>query len=250
MTREFKLKMLIIDNFIPPEEKSKLEQKITFNEETDDFEINSLSTSQRYVMFILTLLLSIQFKTSYYHQLRGLSHFSEDWISVSYCRYKYTNGVIYDCCLYCDVYSRKSMMKRPQSAYGRPTSQYAKMAAAVGFNPRYRRDNILLVELDLPTRTTRDYIGPTVAPKVRSLNFLVSLWFWLNGDRPREEEETFLISINQEADRYYFFKSIRTLIISSNLWSSSLMSPGLWMLDIFLLFGFVYVVHQVQSFID
>ena len=64
---------------------------------------------------------------------------------------------------------RTSMIERPRSARGeghRPTSQYAKMAAAVGFNPRYRSENILLVELDLPTRTTRDYIGPSVAPKV------------------------------------------------------------------------------------
>ena len=63
----------------------------------------------------------------------------------------------------------QAMMQRPQSAHGgnyRPTSQYAKMAAAVGFNPRYRGDNILLVELDLPTRTTQDYIGPSIAPKV------------------------------------------------------------------------------------
>lgn len=60
-------------------------------------------------------------------------------------------------------------MKRPQSAHAsalRPVSQYARMAAAVGFNPRYRGENILVVDLDMPVRTTKDYMGPAVAPKV------------------------------------------------------------------------------------
>ena len=47
MTRELKLKMLIIDNFIPPEDKLKLEKKIRMNEETEEYEFTPLSGSQR-----------------------------------------------------------------------------------------------------------------------------------------------------------------------------------------------------------
>merc|ERR1712142_649807 len=53
------------------------------------------------------------------------------------------------------------MAKRPVSAFGknkRPQSAYAKMAATVNGNPRYRYDNILQVEVDLPMRTTSDFV--------------------------------------------------------------------------------------------
>merc|ERR1712071_653034 len=52
------------------------------------------------------------------------------------------------------------LTKRPVSAFGknkRPQSAYTKMAAQVNGNPRYRTDNILQVELDLPSRTTTDF---------------------------------------------------------------------------------------------
>lgn len=32
--------------------------------------------------------------------------------------------------------------------------------------PVFQAENILLLELDLPTRTTKDYEGPVIAPKV------------------------------------------------------------------------------------
>ena len=53
------------------------------------------------------------------------------------------------------------LTKRPVSAFGknkRPQSAYTKMAAQVNGNPRYRTDNILQVELDLPSRTTTDFV--------------------------------------------------------------------------------------------
>jgi len=56
----------------------------------------------------------------------------------------------------------KSLTRRPVSAYGknkRPQSAYTKMAAQVNGNPRYRFDNILQVELDLPSRTTSDFMA-------------------------------------------------------------------------------------------
>lgn len=32
----------------------------------------------------------------------------------------------------------------------------------------FQAENIVLLELDMPSRTTRDYEGPTVAPKVQA----------------------------------------------------------------------------------
>ena len=52
--------------------------------------------------------------------------------------------------------------KRPQSAVGmkRPTSEYSRIAKGLGdLNPRYKFDNILQLDLDMPERTTEDYEG-------------------------------------------------------------------------------------------
>merc|ERR1719210_1277875 len=101
--------MLIIENFIPPEEKNKMMNRATFDEEEDTWKLQPLT--------------------------------------------KAGNG---------------QMAKRPVSAVGnrRPVSEYARVAAAMGGNPRYKGENILTVELDMPNRTTRDYEGPAVAPRV------------------------------------------------------------------------------------
>lgn len=58
--------------------------------------------------------------------------------------------------------TRKSfhVAKRPVSASGlrRPTSDFTKTANAIGdLNPRFRSENILCLDLDLPERTTFDY---------------------------------------------------------------------------------------------
>lgn len=62
------------------------------------------------------------------------------------------------------------MMKRPVSAVGyrRPLSQHARMSMMVRPDVRYRAENIMLLELDMPSRTTRDYEGPAIAPKVQA----------------------------------------------------------------------------------
>lgn len=60
--------------------------------------------------------------------------------------------------------------RRPVSASGqrRPTSDFAKLANAMGdMNPRFKSENILNLELDLPERTTYDYEGPGVDPRVQ-----------------------------------------------------------------------------------
>ena len=42
----------------------------------------------------------------------------------------------------------------------RPTSEYSRIAKGLGdMNPRYKFDNILQLDLDMPERTTEDYDG-------------------------------------------------------------------------------------------
>ncbi|XP_071851359.1 kinesin-II 95 kDa subunit-like [Apostichopus japonicus] len=112
LMRELKLKVLIIDNFIPPEEKTKIIQRAEFDEERDQWMLRLLAKSE----------------------------------------------------------GPQQMAKRPVSAVGnrRPVTDYAKMAAQMGGNPRYKAENVLQVELDMPNRTTRDYEGPSVAPRVQA----------------------------------------------------------------------------------
>ncbi|XP_067856536.1 kinesin-like protein KIF3B isoform X2 [Heptranchias perlo] len=112
LTRELKLKHLIIENFIPLEEKNKIMNRAYFDEEEDHW------------------------KTQPITRIEG----------------------------------NQQMMKRPVSAIGykRPLSSYAKMALLSRSDPRCRAENILLLELDMPSRTTRDYEGPAIAPKVQA----------------------------------------------------------------------------------
>mmetsp|Transcript_30808 Transcript_30808/g.87134 ORF Transcript_30808/g.87134 Transcript_30808/m.87134 type:complete len:456 (-) Transcript_30808:81-1448(-) len=61
--------------------------------------------------------------------------------------------------------------KRPVSAANirRPTTDFAKMAQSCGDqNPRFKGENILTLELDMPERTTYDYGGPMMDDRVRA----------------------------------------------------------------------------------
>ncbi|KAK7098411.1 kinesin-like protein KIF3B [Littorina saxatilis] len=111
LTRELKLKYLIIENFIPPEEKTKLMNRAMYDEEEDAWMLRPLANK-----------------------------------------------------------NTQTMAKRPISALGskRPQSQFARQAGGMAGDPRFKGENILNVELDMPNRTTRDYEGPTVAPKVQA----------------------------------------------------------------------------------
>lgn len=111
LTRELKLKYLIIENFIPPEEKTKLMNRAVYDEDADTWMLRPLANK-----------------------------------------------------------NTQTMAKRPVSALGnkRPVSEFARKVGAMGGNPRFKGENILCVELDMPNRTTRDYEGPTVAPRVQA----------------------------------------------------------------------------------
>ncbi|KAL7860084.1 hypothetical protein SRHO_G00152310 [Serrasalmus rhombeus] len=110
LTRELKLKHLIIENFIPLEEKNKIVVRATFDEEDDTW------------------------------KMRPITRIQDD----------------------------QQMMIRPVSAVGyrRPLSQHARMAMMMRPDARYRAENILMLELDLPSRTTKEYEEPVIAPKV------------------------------------------------------------------------------------
>uniref|UniRef100_A0A8C5VB30 Kinesin-like protein n=1 Tax=Microcebus murinus TaxID=30608 RepID=A0A8C5VB30_MICMU len=111
LTRELKLKHLIIENFIPLEEKSKIMNRSFFDEEEDHWKLHPITRLEN-----------------------------------------------------------QQMMKRPVSAVGykRPLSQHARMSMMMRPEARYRAENIVLLELDMPSRTTRDYEGPAIAPKVQA----------------------------------------------------------------------------------
>ena len=110
LLKELKLKYLIIENFIPAEEKERVLSRSYFDEEEDLWKLGSSRPS---------------------------------------------SGPI---------------SKRPVSAAGsrRPVSEYARMLGSIGGNPRYRGENIMRLNLDHPARTTRDYEGPSVAPRVQA----------------------------------------------------------------------------------
>ena len=106
LTNQLKLKNLIIENFVPPEEYKKYEGQTVWNETENDWVIN--------------------------HPAKNMGA------------------------------QKKQDNRRPQSAVGmkRPTSEYSRIAKGLGdLNPRYKFDNIISLELDMPERTTEDYEG-------------------------------------------------------------------------------------------
>ncbi|KAG8447252.1 hypothetical protein GDO86_014642 [Hymenochirus boettgeri] len=111
LTRELKLKHLIIENFIPMEEKNKMMNRCFYDEEEEQWKLHPISRLDN-----------------------------------------------------------QQMMRRPVSAVGykRPLSQHARTSMMIRPDARYRAENIVLLELDMPSRTTRDYEGPAIAPKVQA----------------------------------------------------------------------------------
>jgi len=103
LTRQMKLKSLILENFVPPNEAAKVEKRAIWSEEEDEFAIPKIEIS-----------------------------------------------------------GNSFRVKRPGSAVGlkKPTSEYARIARNLGEpNPRYRQEDIINMDLDLPERTTEEYDG-------------------------------------------------------------------------------------------
>ncbi|XP_077403217.1 kinesin-like protein KIF3B [Vanacampus margaritifer] len=110
LTRDLKLKHLIIEDFIPFQEKNKIVNRAFFDDEDE------------------------------YWKMRPITHIEDD----------------------------HQMMSRPQSAIGfrRPLCNHARVAMKDGPDLRYKAENILLLGMDMPSQTTKDYQRPDIAPKV------------------------------------------------------------------------------------
>ncbi|XP_029973970.1 kinesin-like protein KIF3B [Salarias fasciatus] len=110
LTRDLKLKHLIIENFIPSEEKNKIVNRAFLDEEDEHWKTKPITRMEDD------------------HQMRT----------------------------------------RPLSAvgYSRPLSHYARMAMMMRADSRYKAENILMLDMDLPARTTEDYQEPVIAPKL------------------------------------------------------------------------------------
>ncbi|XP_074598483.1 kinesin-like protein KIF3B [Brevipalpus obovatus] len=110
LTKELKLKYLVIENFIPLEEKNFFLSKVSYDED------------------------------------------EEEW---KYCKPKCDSLII---------------TKRPVSRAGilRPTTEYSRIAASLGHEARHLSDNVLKMQLLMPTRLTKDYNVPPVSARIKA----------------------------------------------------------------------------------
>ncbi|XP_076596171.1 kinesin-like protein KIF3B [Chaetodon auriga] len=110
LTRDLKLKHLIIENFIPLEEKNKIVNRAYFDEEDE------------------------------YWKMKPITRIEDD----------------------------QQMMTRPLSAVGyrRPLSHHARISMMMRPDMRYKAENIMMLDMDMPARTTKEYQEPVIAPKV------------------------------------------------------------------------------------
>ncbi|XP_060610788.2 kinesin-like protein KIF3C [Anolis sagrei] len=127
-TRELKLKYLIIENFIPPEEKNKIMNRLYFDCEEDQWKFQPLVLSAAGPR---PTKAQIKLKTSHSSVNGALS----------------SNA------------GATQMKRRPASAVGykRPISQYARLAMSMGSHPRYRAENIMFLELDVSPPTIFEF---------------------------------------------------------------------------------------------
>ena len=129
LLKELKLKIMLIENFIPPNERKKLLARAAYDEEEDTW-----------------------YMSRHRNDGSGDNNNGKGDGSTPF-------GVI---------------MKRPVSAAGsrRPVSEYARMISGLQHSgaagARYRGENIMRLSLDRGGRTTREYEGPAVAPRVQA----------------------------------------------------------------------------------
>ncbi|TRY66924.1 hypothetical protein TCAL_08038 [Tigriopus californicus] len=114
LLKELKLKYLMIENFIPPTDKSKILSRAQYDDDEDGWFLSTPGQT-----------------------------------------------------------AANTIAKRPVSAAGsrRPMSEYARLASS-NLNSmngsRFRGENVMRLSLDHSGRTTRDYEGPAVAPRVQA----------------------------------------------------------------------------------
>ncbi|CAJ0937577.1 unnamed protein product [Ranitomeya imitator] len=139
-TRELKYKYLIIEkNFIPPEEKNKIMNRLYYDAEEDQWKFHPLVPP-------------------------GNSVFKAKLIS----------AVLLPVVAFMEAEVESTMKRRPSSAVGykRPISQYARVAMVMGYHPRYRAENIMFLELDLtpPTVFEMDFTKDWAEQDPRALH--------------------------------------------------------------------------------
>jgi len=110
LSRQLKLKELLINNFIPEDEARKLERRAQWDDDNDTWFIPKL-----------------------------------------------------------DIAGNQIRPRRPVSANGlrRPETEYSRQRKQFDANPRYKHENIIGLELDMPERTTQDYEGPGMVSRVQ-----------------------------------------------------------------------------------
>jgi len=90
-------------------------------------------------------------------------------------------------------------VKRPGSALGlkRPTTEYARLAKNLGDpNPRYRADNVINLDLDMPERTVEEFDG-NVSQKIQNT---------INTGLNEDEDEIAIMNSETQPNVYYVFK--------------------------------------------
>lgn len=129
LLKELKLKVMLIENFIPPNERKKLLSRAAYDDEEDTWYMSRHKDET---------------------PVEASANGSDSTVP---------SGII---------------MKRPVSAAGsrRPVSEYARMISGLQHSgaagARYRGENIMRLSLDRGGRTTREYEGPAVAPRVQA----------------------------------------------------------------------------------
>ena len=128
LLKELKLKMMVIENFVPPADRKKLLARAAYDEDEDTW------------------------------YMTGPGAGSQSGSGMENSLSEGPSGVI---------------VKRPVSAAGsrRPVSEYARMISGLQQGTaatRYRGENIMRLSLDRGGRTTREYEGPAVAPRVQA----------------------------------------------------------------------------------
>jgi len=111
LSRQLKLKELLLENFVPPEDSAKLERRARWDDDHDAWFVPRLDLAG--------------------NQVRPL--------------------------------------RRPVSSAGlrRPETEYARQRQQFDGAPRYRQENVVGLELDMPERTTQDYEGPNMVSRVQ-----------------------------------------------------------------------------------